>query len=41
LVLGNSGGRFRLPEADLHRHVELALLGPDEERADQVTGGRA
>lgn len=41
LLLGDRGGRFRLPEADLHRDVELALLGPDEERSDEVASGGA
>lgn len=41
LVLRDCGGRSRLPEADLHRDVELASLSPDEERPNEVAGSRA
>lgn len=39
LLLSDRRGCFRLPVPDLDGDVELALVGPDEERSDQVSGG--
>ncbi len=40
LVLGECGGRLGLAVTDLHGLVDLVRFCPDEERANQVAGGR-